>query len=111
MLAYPYGVPQVMSQLHVQRPRRPGRRPRRTAPPAAVSCGGGWECEHRWRTTANMVGFRNAAAGTGVTNWWSNGFDQIAFGRGSAAFAAFNRAGGALTRPSAPACRPAPTAT
>jgi alpha-amylase len=33
-----------------------------------------------------------------VTNWWSNGNDQIAFGRGSAAFVAFNRSGSALSR-------------
>jgi alpha-amylase len=63
-----------------------------------VSCGNGWQCEHRARTTANMVALRNAAAGTGVTNWWTNGGDQIAFGRGSAAYVAFNRGGAALTR-------------
>jgi len=45
-----------------------------------------------------MVGLRNAAAGAGVTNWWSNGGNQIAFGRGSTGYAAFNRAAGALTR-------------
>ena len=39
----------------------------------AVSCDNGWACEHRWRTTANLVGFRNTVAGTGVSNWWSNG--------------------------------------
>lgn len=97
MIAFPYGVPQVMSSFTFSNPE--------VGPPAAsngttnaVSCGSGWACEHRWRTTANMVGLRNAAAGAGLTNWWSNGSDQIAFGRGSAAFAAFNRAGSALTR-------------
>jgi alpha-amylase len=96
MIAWPYGVPQVMSSFSFTDPE--------AGPPAsggittAVGCGGGWECEHRWRTTANMVGLRNAAAGAAVTNWWTNGYDQIAFGRGSAAFAAFNRNGGALTR-------------
>jgi alpha-amylase len=97
LLAWPHGVPQVMSSFSFTDPE--------AGPPAgsggvtnAVACGTGWECEHRWRTTANMVGLRNAAAGAGVTNWWSNGFDQIAFGRGGAAFAAFNRNGGALTR-------------
>lgn len=97
LIAYPYGVPQVMSSFtfnnHDQGP------PASTnGTTTAVSCGNGWQCEHRWRTTANMVGLRNAAAGTGVTNWWSNGSNQIAFGRGSAAYVAFNRSGSALTR-------------
>ncbi len=97
MLAWPYGVPQVMSSYTFSGADQ--------GPPAtsngittAVSCGNGWECEHRTRTTANMVALRNVAAGAGVTNWWTNGSNQIAFGRGNAAFVAFNRSGGALTR-------------
>jgi alpha-amylase len=97
MIAYPYGVPKVMSSFDFTNPE--------SSPPAAgngttlpVSCGQGWVCEHRWRTTENMVGLRNAAAGAAVTNWWSNGNDQIAFGRGSKAFVAFNRSGTPLAR-------------
>jgi alpha-amylase len=97
MIAYPYGVPQVMSSFTFSDPE--------AGPPAAgngttsaVTCGSGWACEHRWRTTANMVALRNAAAGAGVTNWWSNGSDQIAFGRGANAYVAFNRSSAALTR-------------
>jgi alpha-amylase len=97
MVAWPYGVPQVMSSFTFSDPE--------VGPPAsgngttnAVNCGSGWACEHRWRTTANMVGLRNAAAGAAVTNWWSNGSSQIAFGRGSTAYTAFNRNGGSLTR-------------
>ena len=30
-----------------------------------------------------MVAFRNAARGQAVTNWWDNGGDAIAFGRGA----------------------------
>ena len=63
-----------------------------------MTCGSGWACEHRWRTTANMVALRNAAVGAGVTNWWSNGSNQIAFGRGAQAYVAFNRSPAALTR-------------
>ena len=33
-----------------------------------------------------------------MTNWWSNGGNQIGFGRGSAGYVAFNRNGSALTR-------------
>jgi alpha-amylase len=97
LIAYPYGVPAVMSSFTFSNAE--------AGPPAAgngttstVACGSGWECEHRERTTANMVGLRNAAAGAAVTNWWSNGNDQIAFGRGSAAYVAFNRSGAALSR-------------
>ncbi|RSM42789.1 alpha-amylase [Actinoplanes sp. ATCC 53533] len=97
MIAWPYGVPQVMSSFTFTDAD--------AGPPTAsngttsqVSCGSGWECEHRWRSTANMVALRNAAAGAAVTNWWSNGSDQIAFGRGSAGYVAFNRSGSALTR-------------
>jgi alpha-amylase len=97
LIAHPYGVPQVMSSFTFTDPE--------AGPPAAsdgttsaVSCGAGWACEHRWRTTANMVALRNTAAGAPVTNWWSNGSSQIAFGRGSAAYVAFNRSGTALSR-------------
>jgi alpha-amylase len=97
MLAYPYGTPSVMSSFTFSNAD--------AGPPAAsngttnaVNCSSGWACEHRWRTTANMVGFHNAAYGTSVTNWWSNGGSQIAFGRGGNAYAVFNRDGGTLSR-------------
>jgi alpha-amylase len=97
MLAYPYGTPSVMSSFTFSNAD--------AGPPASsngttttVNCSSGWACEHRWRTTENMVAFHNAAAGAALTNWWSNGGDQIAFGRGSAAYAIFNRDGGTLSR-------------
>ncbi|MCA2211940.1 carbohydrate-binding module family 20 domain-containing protein [Jidongwangia harbinensis] len=97
LLAHPYGVPQVMSSFAFTDPE--------AGPPAAsdgttsaVACGSGWVCEHRWRTTANMVALRNTAAGAPVTHWWTNGSQQIAFGRGSAAYVAFNRSGTPLSR-------------
>jgi alpha-amylase len=63
-----------------------------------VNCSAGWACEHRWRTTANLVGFHNAVTGTAVTNWWSNGGNQIGYGRGAAGYVSFNRASSPLTR-------------
>ncbi|MPZ82012.1 MAG: alpha-amylase [Actinophytocola sp.] len=97
MLAWPWGHAQVMSSFSFggadQGP--PASASGQTSP---VSCGNGWECEHRWRTTANLVGFRNEVWGTDVTNWWANGGDQLAFGRGSKGFAVFNRSGGALAQ-------------
>jgi alpha-amylase len=97
MLAWPYGVPQVMSSFSFSSPDQ--------GPPAAsngtttpVSCGNGWVCEHRWRTTANLVGFHNATSGAAVTNWWSNGSTQIGFGRAGKGYVAFNRDGATLSR-------------
>ncbi|MGH3646175.1 MAG: carbohydrate-binding module family 20 domain-containing protein [Micromonosporaceae bacterium] len=97
MLAWPYGVPKVMSSFgfsgHDQGPPTSS-----DGTTTAVSCGNGWVCEHRWRTTSNLVGFRNTASGTGVSNWWSNGSNQIGFGRTGKGYVAFNRASGALSR-------------
>ncbi|WP_285686874.1 carbohydrate-binding module family 20 domain-containing protein [Actinoplanes sp. NBRC 103695] len=95
LLAYPYGVPQVMSSYDFSGPDQ--------GPPAAadgttsqVSCGSGWVCEHR--SVADLVAWRASAGARSVANWWSNGSNQIAFSRGDAAFIAFNRGGAALTR-------------
>jgi alpha-amylase len=97
MLAWPYGHAQVMSSFSFNGSDQgpPADASGRTNP---VSCGNGWECEHRWRTTANMVGFRNEVWGTSVTNFWTNGGDQLAFGRGDKGFVAFNRSGAPLSQ-------------
>lgn len=46
------------------------------------SCGGGWVCEHRWPSIGNMAAFRNAVAGTSVTNYQQQG-DVVGFARGN----------------------------
>ncbi|WP_407345477.1 carbohydrate-binding module family 20 domain-containing protein [Pengzhenrongella phosphoraccumulans] len=94
MLAWPYGSPNVYSGYSF------------TSFDAGPPAGGnvsacytdGWSCQHAWRPVANMVGFRNAVAGAGVTNWWSNGNNAIAFGRGNAGFVVLNHEAGALTQ-------------
>jgi len=96
LLAYPFGVPSVMSSFTFSSPDQ-GPPAQSGGAVAPVSCGNGWACEHRSRTIANLVGFHNTVTGTAVTQWWSNGSNQIAFGRGSAGYAVFNR-GGSLTR-------------
>lgn len=57
-----------------------------------LNCGTGqWVCEHRWPTTVGAVGFHNAVQGEDeVTDWWTDGADAIAFGRGSAGFVVIN---------------------
>ncbi len=90
MLAWPYGSPTVMSSYEFT--------DRNQGPPSDSSgrtnnstCyTGGWRCEHRWPVVANMVGFRNAVAGTGVVNWYDNGWQHIAFGRGTAGYISIN---------------------
>jgi alpha-amylase len=60
---------------------------------------GGWVCEHRFRPIGNMVGFRNATlANFFTTDWWDNGGNQIAFGRGNLGFVVINQESTSLSR-------------
>ena len=94
MLAWPYGSPDVHSGYEW------------TDKDAGAPNGGqvnacyadGWKCQHAWREIASMVGFRNAARGQAVTDWWDNGGNAIAFGRGAKAYVAINHEAGSLTR-------------
>jgi alpha-amylase len=97
MLAYPYGTPSVMSSFTFSNADA-GPPTASNGTTTAVNCSNGWACEHRWRTTANLVALHNAAYGTSPSNWWSNGGSQIAFGRGANAYVVFNRDGGSLSR-------------
>ncbi|WP_030156223.1 carbohydrate-binding module family 20 domain-containing protein [Streptomyces sp. NRRL S-244] len=94
MLAWPYGSPDVHSGYEWT--------DKDAGPPNGGSVSAcyadGWKCQHAWREISSMVGFRNAARGQAVTNWWDNGADQIAFGRGAKAYVAINHEGAALTR-------------
>ncbi|MER5740343.1 carbohydrate-binding module family 20 domain-containing protein [Streptomyces sp. NPDC002262] len=94
MLAHPYGTPSVHSGYEFG--SKDDGAPNGHAVSACYS--GGWSCQHAWRQIANMVGFRNATEGAGVTDWWDNGNNAIAFGRGNKGFVAVNREGGAITR-------------
>lgn len=94
-LAWPYGVPRLMSSFaFTNRDMGPPADANRNilAPTfdAAGQCNNGWVCEHRWPQIARMIAFRNAAYQTGVANWWDNGNNQIAFSRGNRGFIAFN---------------------
>jgi len=96
-LAYPYGRARVMSSFVSEGhenspPALVDESIRRVHEPEGINCGkGDWVCEHRWPVISGAVAFSNATAShTDVTNWWTNGSDQIAFGRGSAGFFALN---------------------
>ncbi len=94
MLAWPYGSPDVHSGYEF------------SDPDAGSPDGGhvkacysdGWKCQHAWPEIRSMVKFRNTARGTGVTNWWDNGDDAIAFGRGSKAYVVINHEGATVDR-------------
>ncbi|EKO3993976.1 alpha-amlyase [Vibrio fluvialis] len=91
-LAYPYGYPKVMSGYYFN---DFDAGPPATGIHTGNACGfdgGDWVCEHRWRGVANMVAFRNhTAAEWRVTNWWDDGYNQVAFGRGGLGFVVINR--------------------
>jgi len=72
-----------------------GGKPRNTCSDADSK----WMCEHRWRPIANMVAFRNnTLAAWRVDNWWDNGNNQIAFGRGNLGFVVINKEDSTLDR-------------
>ncbi|KFB41218.1 AGAP002318-PA-like protein [Anopheles sinensis] len=95
MLAHPFGIVRIMSSFSFADSEQgpPQDANENLISPtfnADNSCGGGWVCEHRWRQIYNMVGFRNAVAGTQINDWWDNGNYQMAFCRGGRGFIAFN---------------------
>ncbi|XP_070389696.1 alpha-amylase-like [Dermacentor albipictus] len=104
LLAWPYGLPRVMSSYRWPRDFRDGEdRNAWFGPPSDAAwniepvirhsddtCGGGWICEHRWRQIYNLVKLHNVAGFSPVTNWWDNGYHAIAFGRGNATFVVIN---------------------
>lgn len=94
MLGWPYGSPNVYSGYEFSNTD--------AGPPNGGTVNAcftdGWKCQHLWRQIANMVGFRNATAGTGVTNWWSNGNNAIGFGRGDRGYLAINHENGAISQ-------------
>ncbi|UAC01903.1 alpha-amylase [Dactylosporangium vinaceum] len=96
MLAWNFGTPNVMSSFTFSN--------NDASPPAdangyvtAVTCGSGWQCQHRQRAVKNMVGFHNATrADTTVGNWWSDGANAIAFSRGANGWISINNGSGAV---------------
>ena len=103
-LGWPYGHPSVMSSYRFTNtdqgpPSDGGGNTTSVFQNGVSTCGDAWVCEHRHRPIAGMVGFRSATAThSAVTNWWTNGNDQIAFGRGPRGFVAINAEGAPVTR-------------
>lgn len=96
MLAWPYGYPKVMSsyafETSDQGPPSTNGETNRIYQGDTPNCFNEWKCEHRWRPIANMVKFRNSTVSAWrVDNWWDNGNNQIAFGRGDKGFVVINK--------------------
>ncbi|MFF8603572.1 carbohydrate-binding module family 20 domain-containing protein [Streptomyces sp. NPDC015232] len=94
MLAWPYGSPDVHSGYEWT--DKDAGAPNNHQVNACYS--DGWKCQHAWREISSMVAFRNTARGQAVTDWWDNGNNAIAFGRGAKAYVAINHESSALTR-------------
>ncbi|GAA0462040.1 carbohydrate-binding module family 20 domain-containing protein [Streptomyces stramineus] len=94
MLAWPYGSPDVNSGYEFT--------DRDAGPPgggAVRACWqDGWKCQHDWPEIKSMVAFRNTVHGTAVTDWWDNGYQAVAFGRGTKGYVALNHEKFPLTR-------------
>jgi alpha-amylase len=93
MLAYPYGYPKVMSSYDFHGDTDRGAPSIPVHNNGNLACfGSDWKCEHRWSYISGGVDFRNNTADNwSTTNWWDNGNNQIAFGRGSSGFVAINK--------------------
>ncbi|MFJ9820297.1 alpha-amylase family protein [Streptomyces sp. NPDC101151] len=93
MLAYPYGAPDINSGYEWSDVD--------AGPPdggSVTACWqNGWKCQHAWPEIKSMVAFRNATRGQAVANWWDNGNNAIAFGRGSKGYVAINHETSSLT--------------
>lgn len=97
-LAHPFGISRVMSSFSFENtdigpPQDAQGNIVSPSINADLTCGNGWVCQHRWRQIYNMARFRRHVGGAAVTNWWSNGSNQIAFARAGLGFIAFNNQG------------------
>lgn len=103
MLAHPYGNPRIMSSYAFDDseqgpPADADGRTQTVYKPDDLGCGNAWVCEHRQPEVTAMIGFRAATQAVAeMTDWWSNGNNQIAFGRGDRGFVVINRESTPLT--------------
>ncbi|XP_059608181.1 alpha-amylase A-like [Phlebotomus argentipes] len=97
-LAHPYGVSRIMSSYdftdtEVGPPMDANQDVISPSINPDGSCGNGWVCQHRWHQIYSMVRFKNVVKDAELSNWWSNGNNQIAFARSGRGFVAFNNEG------------------
>jgi alpha-amylase len=97
MLAWPVGTPKVNSSFTFDDydAGPPSDAAGKTADADCDSAA--WQCEHTWRPIRNMVAFHNAVGDAPVVQWWDNGNDAIAFGRGDKGYVVINDESSAVT--------------
>ncbi|MGZ3772541.1 MAG: alpha-amylase [Pseudobdellovibrionaceae bacterium] len=103
MLAWPFGYPQVFSGYRFNQfddgPPLNSDLRSQTVLDDKLNCIGSWTCEHRLPEVAAMVDFRNQTdPDFYFNNWWTNGSDQLSFGRGTIGFVAINFSNNNLQR-------------
>ncbi|WP_159611916.1 carbohydrate-binding module family 20 domain-containing protein [Glutamicibacter sp. JC586] len=98
MLSWPYGSPSVYSGYSFTDKDAGAPGASDASVPNASCDSSAWTCEQRQDEITGMVGFNNAVGDAAVSNWWDDGSNQIAFGRGNKGFVAINNTGSSTTR-------------
>lgn len=98
MLSWPYGAPSVYSGYRWDNKDAGAPGASATSVADASCSSSAWVCTQRWTEVVGMVGFHNAVAGTGVTNWWDDGNNHVAYGRGGKGYVTINNSANAVTR-------------
>ena len=98
MLSWPYGSPSVYSGYTFDDKDAGAPGATGTSVPDASCDSAEWTCTHRATEVTGMVGFHNEVAGTEVTDWWDDGDNHIAYGRGESGYVTINNSDAAVTR-------------
>lgn len=98
LLSWPYGSPTVYSGYEFSDTDAGAPGATATSVPDATCGAGRWTCTQRWTEIRGMVGFHNAVSGTEVTNWWDDGDNLVAYGRGAKGYVVLNNTGSTVQR-------------
>ncbi|WP_418277719.1 carbohydrate-binding module family 20 domain-containing protein [Isoptericola jiangsuensis] len=98
MLSWPYGSPSVYSGYTWTDKEAGAPGATSTSVPDADCGSAAWTCTHDATEVRGMVGFHNAVEGTGVTSWWDDGGNHIAYGRGDVGYVTINNTASSVTR-------------
>ncbi|WP_345800190.1 carbohydrate binding domain-containing protein [Microbacterium sp. AZCO] len=108
MLSYPYGSPAVYSGYAFTGSTKDTGAPgaSATSVPDADCSNTAWQCTQRKQEIRGAVAFHNAVTGTDLNNWFDDGSNVVAYGRGDKGFVAINNTNASVTREFATALPP-----